>query len=83
MDEQKILLYADDILLFLGNANHSLTAAMDIIKRFGVFSGLSISWEESVLLPVHELERELPESTRHLQVVESFKYLGINIAVKP
>lgn len=61
--EEKISLYADDIL-FLGDANYSLTAAMDIIKIFGWLSRLSINWEKSILLPVDTLEGELPESAR-------------------
>lgn len=39
VNEEKILLYADDVL-FLGEANYSLTTAMDIIKIFGQISGL-------------------------------------------
>lgn len=49
---EKISLYVDDIPLFLGDANQSLTTAMDIIKRFGMFSGLSRNWEKSAFLPV-------------------------------
>lgn len=33
MDEEKLLLYTDDILLFLGDANHLLTEAINIIKK--------------------------------------------------
>lgn len=56
VDEEKISLYVDNVLLFLGYVNQSLTKAMDIIERFGVFSGLSINWKKSVLLPVDARE---------------------------
>lgn len=49
VDEEKISLYADDILLFLGDANYSLITAITIIKRFVGFSGISINWDESCL----------------------------------
>lgn len=68
--------------LFLGDANYLLIAAINIIKRFGMFPGLSINWEKSVL-PIDELKRELPESVRYLQIVESLEYLGINIELNP
>lgn len=64
-DEEKISLYADVILLFLGDANHSLTAVMDIIKGFGLFSGPG-GWSRT----------GVTRGAGHLQVVESFKYLG-------
>lgn len=43
--EQKVALYADDLLLFLGDTQGSLLKAMEIITNFGQFSGLIINWE--------------------------------------
>lgn len=42
------LLYTEDILLFLGDMEHSLITAMEIIKIFDSLSGLSINWEKTV-----------------------------------
>lgn len=47
MGEDKIALYNDDVLLFLGDTDSSLVAAMDIVEEFGWFSGLVINWDES------------------------------------
>lgn len=76
------MLYADDILLFLGDLKQSLTTATDIIKRFVFFSGLSINLEKSFLLPIDGAVQEVPESDGHLQIVDSFKYLGVTINSK-
>lgn len=46
--EEKVALYVDDLLLFLGDTQTSLSRAMDIIKHFGHLSGLTINWEKSI-----------------------------------
>lgn len=48
---EKIALYAD-VVLFLGDTQESLVAAMDIITDFGRISGVNINWDKSMLLPV-------------------------------
>lgn len=50
--EEKIALYADDMLLFLEDASNSLDMAAKVIETFGTYSGLSINWDKSVLMPV-------------------------------
>lgn len=40
---ENISLYADDTLLYLGDATESLTNAMSVIKHFGSFQGFSIN----------------------------------------
>lgn len=42
MDE-KVAVYVDNLLLFLGDMQNSLLKAMDIIKNFGQLSGLTIN----------------------------------------
>lgn len=58
--EEKIALYANYILLFLGDTRSSLSAAMDVIIDFGQFSSLNINWDKSMLLPVDIMETPLP-----------------------
>lgn len=53
--EERIALYANDVLLFLGHTQSSLVTAMNIIKEFGRFSGQAINWEKFALLPVDPL----------------------------
>lgn len=62
--EEKVALYADDLLLFLGDTQNSLVKAMDIIKKCCQFSGLTINWEKSVLLPLGPLESKVPSLRR-------------------
>lgn len=50
--EERIALYADDVLFFLGDTVSSLEKVMHIVEGFGRYSGLAINWEKSSLLPV-------------------------------
>lgn len=75
----KISLYADDTLLYMGDTSTSLSNVMSIITQFGTFSSFSINWSKLALLPLDELTSPLPECAGSLQVVTSFKYLGVQV----
>lgn len=45
-------LYADDILLYISNPQKSVPSVLALIKTFGTFSGFTINWEKSELMPV-------------------------------
>lgn len=77
---EKVALYADDLLLFLGDTSDSLSSAITLITEFGDYSGLRINWGKSVLLPVDTLSPLSFVSSTSLAVVERFKYLGIQIS---
>ncbi|XP_069594530.1 putative ATP-dependent RNA helicase TDRD12 [Ranitomeya imitator] len=81
--EEKIALYADDILLFLADPDDSLKGAIEIIERFGALSGLKINWDKSVLFDVDGVEESgsEPLGEGRLKVASHFKYLGIWISV--
>lgn len=70
--EDKISLYADDALLFLGDIDQSLTSVMTLIKTFGSFLGFAVNREKPVLFPVDETALVLPQIAQI-----SFKYLDI------
>lgn len=72
---EKIAMYADDILLVLGDTETSMDNAMSLILEFGFFSGYIINWEKLVPMSVHPLQHPLPPSASAIQVVLSFKYL--------
>lgn len=80
--EERIVLYADDILLFLGDIDSFLAVAMNIIADFGYFSGLVINWEKSALMPVDPINF-LPAPVGQLMVVDRMKYLGIWLTKDP
>lgn len=79
---EKIMLYADDMMLFLGDTTTSLAEVTRIITGFGYFSGLTINWSKSALMLLDEGgEVNLPDSCS-VPVTSSFKYLGIQISPK-
>lgn len=47
---EKLMLYMVDTMLFLGDTEKSLSEAMSLIRRFGVYSGLVINWSKSYLM---------------------------------
>lgn len=75
-------MYADDALLFLGDANESLVSAVNPIETFGSFSGYSINWDKSVLIPLDEMSPILPQKVNQIRIAKSFKYLGIGVSFK-
>lgn len=81
--EERISLYADDMLLYLGDVSSSIASAMSIIADFGIWSGLSINWDKSVLMPLDPLPPSDFPSSVPLQVVSEFKYLGIIVTPRP
>lgn len=77
---EKIMLYADDMLLFLRDTSHSLLEVMSIIKLFGHYSGLTINWSKSALMVLDgDHGVALPDHCP-IPLVTSFKYLGIQVA---
>lgn len=77
--EEKIALYADDVLLFLVDTQSSLSAAMEVIENVGQISGLRIHLEKSRLLPVDPMEALLPDGIPKMEIVKKMEYLGIQI----
>ena len=73
-----ILLYADDILLYLGNAPQSVPYLLQIFKDFGSLSGYKINWSKSALLPLNEAICNSKEISG-IPFVKQFRYLGIPI----
>lgn len=81
--EERIALYADDVLIFLGDLEGSLNQVLEILSGFGRVSGLSINQEKSVLLPIDPVEENVPVSNIHMEIAESTKYLGIKLTKDP
>ena len=81
--EERIALYADDVLLFLGDTNQSIKQAMTIFRDFGKLSGLVINWEKSALMPIDPIESQTSVEIPQMKKVEIMKYLGIFITSDP
>ena len=75
----KISLYADDVLLFLTNAQTSLHKTIALIDNFSSLSEYSINWSKSVVLPINSTFINTPRAPLK---PGNIKYLGINISAK-
>ncbi|XP_041429991.1 protein max isoform X1 [Xenopus laevis] len=77
--EEKLSLYADDMLVYLADPRDSLSRLLGEIAGFGDFTGLRVNWGKSLVFPIDSgAQRDM----RHgplLQWVDSFRYLGIEI----
>lgn len=78
--EDRISLYADDILLYLASPKSSLTVVLNIFEIFGGYSGYSINWSKSILYVLRGPPPDLPAGCPVQITTEGFKYLGIYIA---
>ena len=83
MGDERIALYAFDILLYLGDTEQSLVKAMNIVEEFGSFTGLEINWGKSELLPVDPIRETVPLGMPQLTVVDTLRYLGILVTKDP
>lgn len=78
--EHQISLFADDILLYLSDLKTSIPALVDLLHRFGTFSGYKVNHSKSSILFLNKLERTNPTLQCPFTVAkDGLKYLGINI----
>lgn len=80
---EKMTLYADDVLIFLGDTGPSFEKAIQLLERFGRSSGLVVNWEKSTLLPLDSTRNSQRGGMPRLRVVEKMRYLGIVISTDP
>lgn len=81
--EEKISLYADNTLLYLGNTDGSLQAIMSLINNFGDFLGFSINWNKLVIISMDPLHHPLPDCAQQIQTDNAFKYLWVIVPPDP
>lgn len=73
--EERISLYADDMLLHLQDPGPSLSATFGLIQEFEDYSGFRINWAKSSLFPIDE--NVMVPTDCPIPLSGSFKYLGI------
>uniref|UniRef100_A0A669B786 Reverse transcriptase domain-containing protein n=1 Tax=Oreochromis niloticus TaxID=8128 RepID=A0A669B786_ORENI len=76
--EFKILLYADDVLLFVTNPQDAIPSVLSIIETFGYLSGYKVNMNKTIAMPLGNLPM-----TCNIPFTWSgsgFKYLGIHIS---
>ena len=79
--EHRINLYADDVLLFLTQPDLSVPAVMDVISKFGSFSGYKINFSKSEAMPLGSLKNipSAPDPFPFRWSPNGFVYLGVHI----
>lgn len=75
--EHKILMYADDILLYLSKPKTSLSTLLSVIDTFSQLSGSKINWTKSEVLPISNLNSPPSGSYLPFKINSKIKYLGI------
>ena len=75
--KDRVLLYGDDLLLYIQHANISLPRVIQMLQIYGVAPGLQVNGDKTIFVP----EQEGPPkslSHPHIKVAGShFKYLGM------
>lgn len=76
--EHKIAVYADDVLLFVRSPDTCLPILLDLLAKFGNFSGYKLNIQKTQILafdysPTPELKQDLPIDWSQ----KAIKYLGI------
>lgn len=78
--EQKVSLYADDILLYISDFSVSVHAVLNVIKLFGFISGYKLNLNKSEFFPLNAVARKYPSHILPFKIAQhSFKYLGVCI----
>ncbi|KAJ1195074.1 hypothetical protein NDU88_004357 [Pleurodeles waltl] len=81
--EDRIALYADDVLLYISNPAKSGPRVLQILSLFAEASGLILNPNKSLLVPLHR-SRDCVDWQHNIPVRRnSFKYLGIHISLLP
>uniref|UniRef100_A0A8D0AP61 Reverse transcriptase domain-containing protein n=1 Tax=Sander lucioperca TaxID=283035 RepID=A0A8D0AP61_SANLU len=82
--DHRISLYADDVVLFLSHPENSLPPLLELIKTFGGFSGYTINWEKSELMPlVGDMDPDFLNNLPFHITEDKIKYLGVVIPKNP
>uniref|UniRef100_A0A8C7X2D7 Reverse transcriptase domain-containing protein n=1 Tax=Oryzias sinensis TaxID=183150 RepID=A0A8C7X2D7_9TELE len=76
--ESIIGLYAHDVVLTLSDMEETIPPLLDPIKTFGQFSGFTINWEKSVLMPLSgNLNLQSVHNLPFKVAPDHLQYLGI------
>ena len=81
-EEVKLLLFADDMILYIENPKDSIRKLLELISEFSKVAGYKINTQKSLafLYTYNEKsEREIKESIAFIISTKRIKYLGINL----
>lgn len=78
--EQRISLFADDVIIFLTKLATKIPNLIQQIEKFGRFSGYTMNYSKSSTLFLNKEERSKPIiRTPFINSMEGFTYLGVKI----
>ena len=80
--EVKLSLFADDMILYIGNPKDSIRKLLELISEFSKVAGYKINTQKSLAFLYtnnEKSEREIKESIPFTTATKRIKYLGINL----
>lgn len=81
--EQRVSLYADDLLLYISKPDISIPTVLSILEHFGRISGYKLNYTKSELFPLNLAVQQYPLTRFPFRIVsDCFTYLGIKITAK-
>ena len=81
-EEVKLLLFADDMILYRENTKDSTRKLLELISEFSKVAGYKINTQKSLAFLYtnnEKSEREIKESISFIIATKRIKYLGINL----
>ena len=80
--EVKLLLFADDTILYIENPKDTTRELLELIIEYSQFSGYKINTQKSLIFLYtnnEKTEREIKETIPFTIVMKRIKYFGINL----
>lgn len=82
-DEQKIALFADDVLIYLTQPTESLPALLSTLEDFGLLSGYKLNVRKTQVLTFNYVpDRAIRDRFKSNWNSKSIKYLGVNLRLR-
>ena len=84
-EEVKLLLFADDMILYIENPKDSTRELLELINEYSKASGYKINTQKSLAFLYtnnEKTEREIKETISFTTAKKRIKYLGINLPKK-
>ena len=81
-EEVKLSLFADDMILYVGNPKDSIRKLLELISEFSKVAGYKINTQKSLAFLYtnnEKSERAIKESIPFTTATKRIKYLGINL----
>ena len=81
-EEVKLSLFADDMILYIGNPKDATRKLLELINEFGKVAGYKINAQKSLAFLYtndEKSEREIKETLPFITATKRIKYLGINL----